>query len=85
MNTPTEKEIVDEIKKIYENNFKLQKYENSNLHNTYEDIAVEIFKQGINQGRKQIAEEIQDLSCHEAPNVCQCCQDLNQELQKEIK
>jgi len=35
------------------------------------------------EGRKQLAEEIQDMSCHEAPNLCPCCKDLNEELQKE--
>ena len=44
-----------------------------------------IRKEFTDKDRKQFAEEIGDLSCHKAPNVCQCCLELNEKLQKEAE
>ena len=83
--TKTEKEIVDkEVWNIYSFHF-------GGGSNNFEDrennpdfkICKGIFNEGIKAGRKQLAEEIADMSCHDAPEVCQCCLELNEKLQKE--
>src|SRR3990167_676782 len=65
------------------------------LHKAMQDENFEQRKQIIDltnklskakaEDRKEFAEWIEDMSCHDAPNLCQCCQDINEKLQKEVK
>ena len=36
----------------------------------------------IDFNRKEVLNVISDLSCHKAPNVCECCNKLNQLLKR---
>lgn len=61
INKSKEKEL---IKKCYEKKFKTQKYEKSNLYNTYEDIVIDVIQETAKEyeGKiKKLQEEIKGL------------------------
>ena len=76
--TKTEKEIVEEIL----NDLITERWVKPEWLQ-YKDEIISYIQRILNQGRKQLAEEIADMSCHDAPEVCQCCLELNEKLQKE--
>src|SRR3990167_2696256 len=54
----------------------------SEIQELHDNMAEEIAKAKV-ESRKEFIEDILDMSCHDAPNVCQCCQDLIKKFQKE--
>ncbi len=56
------------------------------LKKTFENVPtlLPIIKLIQQRAKEEILDELRDFSCRDAPNVCQCCQELEELMKRHI-